>query len=116
MHAGSFNDRFTINDPFDKLATSISQFGSLDLFLVGIPNSQSKVLINRTVAQRSGASPLPHRQLRPLRRGRPADGDLMWITDAYVETSNFPESDRVNRISYSATPSRRSPKTPAPAP
>ena len=56
IHAGTGIAGFTINNPFDKLATSISEFGGLNLFLSDIPNSQSKVLINRTVKQGSRAS------------------------------------------------------------
>ena len=50
--AGTEMAGFTINNPFDKLATSMSQFGGLDLFRSGIANSQSKLLINRTVTER----------------------------------------------------------------
>ncbi|MGA9114169.1 MAG: UPF0182 family protein [Candidatus Dormiibacterota bacterium] len=101
MHAGTQMAGFTINNPFDKLATSISQFGGLNLFLSGIPNSQSKVLINRTVTQRiQSIAPFLTVDSDPYIVADPQTGDLMWIADAYVETGNFPESDNVNGISY----------------
>ena len=101
MHAGTQMAGFTINNPFDKLATSISQFGGLNLFLSGIPNNQSKVLINRTVTQRiQSIAPFLTVDGDPYIVADPQTGDLMWIADAYVETGNFPESDNVNGISY----------------
>ena len=101
MHAGTDMAGFTINNPFDKLATSISQFGGLNLFLSDIPNSQSKVLMNRTVTQRiQSIAPFLTVDSDPYIVADPQTGDLMWIADAYVETGNFPESDNVNGISY----------------
>ncbi|MGO8687433.1 MAG: UPF0182 family protein [Candidatus Dormibacteria bacterium] len=101
MHAGTGMAGFSINDPFDKLATSITQFGGLNLFFSDIPNSQSSVLINRTVDQRiESIAPFLTVDSDPYIVADPQTGDLMWIADAYVETGNFPESDNVNGISY----------------
>ncbi|MGD0447635.1 MAG: UPF0182 family protein [Candidatus Dormibacteria bacterium] len=101
IHAGSGMAGFTINNPIDKLATSISEFGGLNLFLSNIPNSQSEVLINRTVDQRiQSIAPFLTVDSDPYIVADPQTGDLMWIADAYVETGNFPESDNVSGISY----------------
>jgi len=101
IHAGPGMAGFTINNPIDKLATSIAEFGGLNLFLSDIPNSQSEVLINRTVDQRiESIAPFLTVDSDPYIVADPQTGDLMWIADAYVETGNFPESDNVNGISY----------------
>jgi hypothetical protein len=101
IHAGTGMAGFTINNPIDKLATSIAEFGGLNLFLSNLPNSQSEVLINRTVDQRiESIAPFLTVDSDPYIVADPQTGDLMWIADAYVETGNFPESDNVNGISY----------------
>jgi uncharacterized membrane protein (UPF0182 family) len=101
IHAGTGMAGFTINNPIDKLATSITEFGGLNLFLSNIPNSQSMVLMNRTVDQRiQSIAPFLTVDSDPYIVADPQTGDLMWIADAYVETGNFPESDNVNGISY----------------
>jgi hypothetical protein len=101
MHAGSGMAGFNINNPFDKLATSITQFGGLNLFFSNIPNSQSTVLLNRTIDQRiTSIAPFLTVDSDPYIVADPQTGDLMWIADAYVETGNFPESDTVSGISY----------------
>jgi hypothetical protein len=101
MHAGTGMAGFTINDPFDKLATSVTQFGGLNLFFSNIPNSQSTVLLNRTVDERiTSIAPFLTVDSDPYIVADPQTGDLVWIADAYVETGNFPESDNVNGISY----------------
>ena len=101
IHAGTGMAGFTINNPIDKLATSITEFGGLNLFLSNIPNSQSAVLINRTIDQRiQSIAPFLTVDSDPYIVADPQTGDLMWIADAYVETGSFPESDNVNGISY----------------
>jgi uncharacterized membrane protein (UPF0182 family) len=101
IHAGTDMAGFTINNPIDKLATSITEFGGLNLFLSNIPNSQSMVLMNRTVDQRiQSIAPFLTVDSDPYIVADPQTGDLMWIADAYVETGNFPESDNVSGISY----------------
>jgi len=101
MHAGTGIAGFSINDPFDKLATSITQFGGLNLFFSDIPNSQSTVLLNRSISQRiQSIAPFLSVDSDPYIVADPQTGDLMWIADAYVETGNFPESDNINGISY----------------
>ncbi len=101
IHAGTGMAGFQINNPFDKLAVSLTQFGGFNLFLSNIPNSQSTVLMNRTVTQRiETIAPFLTVDSDPYVVADPQTGDLMWIADAYVETGNFPESDNVNGISY----------------
>ncbi|MGP8161206.1 MAG: UPF0182 family protein, partial [Candidatus Dormibacteria bacterium] len=101
IHAGTGMAGFTINNPFDKLATSLTEFGGFNLFLSDIPNSQSTVLMNRTIDQRiQSIAPFLTVDSDPYIVADPETGDLMWIADAYVETGNFPESDNVNGISY----------------
>ena len=101
MHAGTGMAGFTINNPIDKLATSITEFGGLNLFLSDIPNSQSTVLINRTIDQRiQSIAPFLTVDSDPYIVADPQTDDLMWIADAYVETGSFPESDNINGISY----------------
>ena len=101
IHAGTGMAGFTINNPVDKLATSITEFGGLNLFLSNSPNSQSTVLLNRTVTQRiQTIAPFLTVDGDPYIVADPDTGHLMWIADAYVETGNFPESDNVNGISY----------------
>jgi uncharacterized membrane protein (UPF0182 family) len=101
IHAGAGMAGFTINNPIDKLATSIAEFGGLNLFLSNIPNSQSEVLMNRTVDQRiQSIAPFLTVDSDPYIVADPQTDDLMWIADAYVETGNFPESDNVSGISY----------------
>jgi uncharacterized membrane protein (UPF0182 family) len=101
IHAGTGMAGFTINNPIDKLATSITEFGGLNLFLSNIPNSQSMVLMNRTVDQRiQSIAPFLTVDSDPYIVADPQTGDLMWIADAYVETGSFPESDNVSGISY----------------
>ena len=101
MHAGTGMAGFTINNPIDKLATSITEFGGLNLFLSTLPNSQSMVLINRTIDQRiQSIAPFLTVDSDPYIVADPQTDDLMWIADAYVETGSFPESDNINGISY----------------
>jgi uncharacterized membrane protein (UPF0182 family) len=101
IHAGPGMAGFTINNPIDKLATSITEFGGLNLFLSNLTTSQSEVLMNRTVDQRiQSIAPFLTVDSDPYIVVDPQTGDLMWIADAYVETGNFPESDNVNGISY----------------
>jgi hypothetical protein len=101
IHAGTGMAGFTINNPIDKLATSITQFGGLNLFLSTLPNSQSVVLINRTIDQRiQSIAPFLTVDSDPYIVADPQTDDLMWIADAYVETGSFPESDNVSGISY----------------
>jgi hypothetical protein len=101
IHAGTGMAGFTINNPFDKLATSLTEFGGVNLFLSNLPTSQSTVLINRTVDERiESIAPFLTVDSDPYIVADSQNGDLMWIADAYVETGNFPESDNVNGISY----------------
>ena len=101
IHAGTGMAGFTINNPIDKLATSITEFGGLNLFLSTLPNSQSVVLINRTIDQRiQSIAPFLTVDSDPYIVADPQTDDLMWIADAYVETGSFPESDNVSGISY----------------
>ncbi len=101
IHAGNDMAGFTINNPIDKLATSISEFGGLNLFLSDQLNSQSEVLMNRTVDERiQSIAPFLTVDSDPYIVVDPDTGDLMWIADAYVETGAFPEFDNVSGISY----------------
>ncbi|MGD0834453.1 MAG: UPF0182 family protein [Candidatus Dormibacteria bacterium] len=100
-HAGTGMAGFTINNPFDKLATSVTEFGGLNLFLSDETTSQSEVLMHRTIADRiETVAPFLTVDGDPYIVSDPEAGALMWIADAYVETGNFPESDNVNGISY----------------
>ena len=101
IHAGTGMAGFTINNPIDKLATSITEFGGLNLFLSTLPNSQSVVLINRTIDQRiQSIAPFLTVDSDPYIVADTQTGDLVWIADAYVETGSFPESDNVSGTSY----------------
>lgn len=100
-HAGTGMAGFTINNPFDKLAVSLTQFGGFNLFLSDLPTSQSSVLLHRRIADRiRTVAPFLSVDSDPYIVADPQNGHLMWIADAYVETGNFPESDNVDGISY----------------
>ncbi len=100
-HAGTGMAGFQINNPFDKLAVSLTQFGGFDLFLSDRPTSQSTVLLHRTIADRiQTVAPFLTVDSDPYVVADPQTGHLMWIADAYVETGSFPESDNVGGITY----------------
>ena len=100
-HAGTGMAGFTINNPFDKLATSVTEFGGLNLFLSDETTSASTVLMHRTITGRiQTVAPFLTVDSDPYIVSDPDTGALMWIADAYVQTGSFPESDNVSGISY----------------
>jgi uncharacterized membrane protein (UPF0182 family) len=100
-HAGSGMAGFSVNNPFDKLAVSLTQFGGFDLFLSDAPTSQSTVLLHRQIADRiQTVAPFLSLDSDPYLVADPQNGHLMWIADAYVQTGAFPESDNIGGISY----------------
>jgi uncharacterized membrane protein (UPF0182 family) len=101
-HAGTGMAGFSINNPFDKLAVSLTQLGGFNLFLSDLPTSQSTVLLNRKIDQRiQTIAPFLTVDSDPYIVADPQTGHLTWIADAYVETGNFPESyTTADGISY----------------
>ncbi|MGI8848054.1 MAG: UPF0182 family protein [Candidatus Dormibacteria bacterium] len=93
-HAGPGMAGFPISG-LDKLATSISQFGGLDLFLTNSVTGDSRVLLHREIKDRvQTVAPFLTLDQDPYLVADPASNHLVWIADGYVKTDRFPESFR----------------------
>lgn len=82
-----------INNPIDKLAVSIGDFGGFDLFLNNSITQNSRALVHREISDRINTlAPWLTVDGDPYVVVDPQTGHLMWIADAYVKTGLFPES------------------------
>jgi uncharacterized membrane protein (UPF0182 family) len=90
---GTDEKGIAVSNPIDKLAVSLSAFGGFDLFLNNQLTNNSRVLIHRDVASRiAKLAPFLTVDGDPYVVVDPETGHLMYIADAYVKTSLFPES------------------------
>ena len=92
-HAGPGMAGFSIDNAFDKLATSLTQFGGFDLFLTSAVTPDSRVLMHREIQDRvRTVAPFLTVDKDPYVVADPDTNHLMWIEDAYVTSARFPES------------------------
>jgi uncharacterized membrane protein (UPF0182 family) len=93
VHADASQVGIPVTNPIDKLALSLQDFGGFNLFLNNSLTANSRVLINRSISQRiTSLAPFLTVDADPYVVVDPSTGHLMWIADAYVENSLFPES------------------------
>jgi uncharacterized membrane protein (UPF0182 family) len=87
---------------FDRLALSLNQFSSLDLFLTSQTTSDSRVLLHRQVVDRvHQLAPWLTIDADPYVVADPTSGHLVWIVDGYVTSDRFPDSfQQDNGTSY----------------
>ncbi len=92
-HAGQEMKGIPVSSPIDKLAVSLSAFGGFDLFLNNSLTQDSRVLIHRDISRRvSTLAPFLTVDGDPYMVVDPTSNHLVWIADAYIKTSLFPES------------------------
>lgn len=92
-HAGTGMQGFSLSNGFDRLAASLTQFGGFDLFLTSALTPDSSALIHRQIADRiSTLAPFVHVDGDPYVVADPTSHHLMYVVDAYVESTRFPES------------------------
>jgi len=92
-HAGPDEQGISIGNPIDKLAVSLSAFGGFDLFLNNSLTPNSRVLLHREITNRINTlAPFLRVDADPYVVVDPGSGHLMYIADAYVDTTLFPES------------------------
>jgi uncharacterized membrane protein (UPF0182 family) len=97
VHGNASEDGIPITNPIDKLAISLEDFGGFNLFLNDALTSNSRALVNRQISTRiTSLAPFLTVDSDPYIVVDPGTGHLMWIADAYVKTSNFPESYQQN--------------------
>ncbi|MGH7685336.1 MAG: UPF0182 family protein [Candidatus Dormibacteria bacterium] len=93
VHAGPDQAGIKLSSPLDKLAVSLSDFGSFDLFLNNSLTDNSRALVHRQITNRiQTLAPFLAVDGDPYVVVDPQSGHLMWIADAYVKTNLFPES------------------------
>ncbi len=93
VHADASEVGIPITNPVDKLALSLSDFGGFNLFLNNSMTPNSRVLVNREIKTRiTSLAPFLSVDSDPYIVVDPGTGHLMWIADASVKTSLFPES------------------------
>jgi uncharacterized protein len=93
VHANGSEVGIPVTNPIDKLALSLQDFGGFNLFLNNSLTANSRVLINRSISQRiTSLAPFLTVDADPYVVVDPGTGHLMWIADAYVKSSLFPES------------------------
>ncbi len=93
VHAGGSEVGIPISNPIDKLALSLQDFGGFNLFLNNSLTANSRALVNRQISARiTSLAPFLTVDSDPYVVVDPETGHLMWIADAYVKTSLFPES------------------------
>ena len=86
---------FGLNNPFDKLAVSLTQMGGFDLFLTSYLRGDSEVMLHRAIADRvTTLAPFLTTDGDPYIVADPGSNHLVWILDAYIKTDRFPESFR----------------------
>jgi uncharacterized membrane protein (UPF0182 family) len=92
-HAGPDEAGIPLTNPFDKLAVSVSAFGGFDLFLNNSLTDNSRALLHRQISDRITAlAPFLKVDADPYVVVDPQSNHLMYVADAYVKTSLFPES------------------------
>ncbi|HVC04035.1 MAG TPA: UPF0182 family protein [Candidatus Acidoferrales bacterium] len=93
VHADTTEVGIPIANPIDKLALSLQDFGGFNLFLNNSLTANSRALVNRQISTRiTSLAPFLTVDGDPYVVVDPETGHLMWIADAYVKTSLFPES------------------------
>jgi uncharacterized protein len=93
VHANGNEVGISINNPIDKLAVSLQDFGGFNLFLNNALTPNSKALVDRQIRTRiTSLAPFLTVDADPYIVVDPETGHLMWIADAYVKSSLFPES------------------------
>jgi uncharacterized protein len=93
VHANGSEVGIPITNPIDKLALSLQDFGGFNLFLNNSQTPNSRALVNRQISTRiTSLAPFLTVDADPYIVVDPGTGHLMWIADAYVKTSLFPES------------------------
>jgi hypothetical protein len=93
VHAGAAEVGIPITNPIDKLALSLQDFGGFNLFLNNSLTANSRALVNRQIKSRiTSLAPFLTVDADPYIVVDPSSGHLMWIADAYVKTSLFPEA------------------------
>ena len=97
VHANGTEDGIPITNPIDKLALSLEDFGGFNLFLNDSLTANSRVLVNRQISARiTSLAPFLTVDGDPYIVVDPGTGHLMWIADAYVKSSLFPEAFQQN--------------------
>ena len=92
-HAGTEMKGIPVGNPIDKLALSLNAFGGFDLFLNNSLTDSSRVLMHREIKNRiTTLAPFLSMDQDPYVVVDPESNHLVWIADAYVKTSLFPES------------------------
>jgi uncharacterized membrane protein (UPF0182 family) len=92
-HANGSEVGIPITNALDKLAISLEDFGGFNLFLNNSLTANSRVLVNREIGTRiTSLAPFLTVDSDPYIVVDPGTGHLMWIADAYVKSSLFPES------------------------
>jgi uncharacterized protein len=93
VHGTTSEDGIPITNPVDKLALSLQDFGGFNLFLNNSLTADSRALVNRQISTRiTSLAPFLTVDADPYIVVDPDTGHLMWIADAYVKSSLFPES------------------------
>jgi hypothetical protein len=93
VHANGSEVGIPVTNPIDKIALSLQDFGGFNLFLNNSLTADSRVLINRSISSRiTSLAPFLTVDADPYVVVDPGTGHLMWIADAYVKSSVFPES------------------------
>jgi uncharacterized protein len=93
VHGNTSEVGIPITNPIDKLAVSLQDFGGFNLFLNNSLTPNSRVLVNRQITTRiTSLAPFLTVDGDPYIVVDPQTGHLMWIADAYVKSSLFPES------------------------
>jgi uncharacterized membrane protein (UPF0182 family) len=93
VHANASEVGIPVTNPIDKLALSLQDFGGFNLFLNNSLTANSRVLVNRQIKARiTSLAPFLTVDGDPYIVVDPGTGHLMWIADAYVKSSLFPEA------------------------
>jgi uncharacterized membrane protein (UPF0182 family) len=93
VHGNGSEVGIPITNAIDKLAVSLEDFGGFNLFLNNSLTASSRVLVNRDIATRiTSLAPFLTVDSDPYIVVDPDTGHLMWIADAYVKSSLFPDS------------------------
>ena len=95
--AGPGEQGIPISNPIDKLAVSLSAFGGFDLFLNNQLTPSSRALLHRDVNNRIATlAPFLTVDGDPYVVVDPQSDHLMYVADAYIKTSLFPEAYQLN--------------------
>ncbi len=93
VHADAHEVGIPITNPIDKLALSLQDFGGFNLFLNNSLTANSRALVNRQIKARiTSLAPFLTVDSDPYIVVDPTSGHLVWIADAYVKSSLFPEA------------------------